>query len=73
MEYLKVEGHSDLYRDAKSGAIVNKNSSEYESYVKSYSSRKIQNTRLERVETDLTEIKNEINELKDLLRQYLVK
>jgi hypothetical protein len=73
MEYLKVEGHTDLFRDAISGAIVNKNSSEYESYIKSYNARKTQSSRLERVETDLTDLKNEISELKDLLKQYLIK
>lgn len=73
MEHLKVEGHSDLYRDPISGAIINKNSNEYESYIVSYTNNKIQKTRLERVETDLSDLKNEIGEIKDLLKQYLLR
>ena len=33
MTYLKVEGHSGLYRDPKTNSIVNRNNSEYNEYM----------------------------------------
>ena len=33
-EYLKVEGHQDLVRDTRTGAILNKNKNAYHSYKK---------------------------------------
>ena len=73
MDKLKVDGHPDLYRDPKSGAIINKNSSDYETYIKTYRSRMTEKERLSNMETDLTELKSEINEIKNLLRDLISK
>ena len=37
---IRVEGHSNLYRDERTGAIVNCDDSGYEQYVKSLEFRK---------------------------------
>ena len=34
MDYLKVENSGSLYRDPDTGAIVNRNDSEYDAYLK---------------------------------------
>lgn len=63
MNNLSVEGHPNLYRDSSSGAIINKNTEEYESYMKSYQMRQQQSHRLDKVEDELKEIKNLLNKL----------
>jgi len=69
MDLLKVEGHSHLLRDQRTNSIINTNMSEYNDYlsrknVKSEEKQKIQN-----LETELASIKNDISEIKDLLRE----
>ena len=69
MKKLMVEGHPGLYRDVQSGAIVNENSYEYESYMKSYQMRQNKSQRIDRLEDDLQSLKSEISEIKSLLLQ----
>ncbi len=73
MDKIIVDGHPDLYRDTKSGAIVNKNTSDYESYMKTYRSRMTEKERLSNMENDLHDLKTEINEIKNLLKNLAVK
>lgn len=73
MKKLTVDGHPNLYRDPKSGAIINKNCSEYETYMKTYKVRLTEKERLSNMETDLDELKNEIGEIKNLLKQLISK
>lgn len=70
---LKVEGHPDLVRDTKSGAIVNNNNDEYRKYMDSYRKRRIQREKVNTMEEELSNLKNEIHEIKDLLRQLISK
>ena len=39
MDKVKVEGHSNLYRDTQSGAVIDSNRSEYEQYMKAKQNR----------------------------------
>lgn len=73
MKEIKVEGHPDLFRDATSGAIVNKNQNEYDQYLESYKKRKSQTEKIDNLEEELSGIKGEISEIKDLLRQLISK
>lgn len=57
---IRVEGYSHLYRDEESGAILNCDTKEYETYVKSRNQRKLQ-------KSEIDNIKNEIAEIKSLL------
>jgi K+/H+ antiporter YhaU regulatory subunit KhtT len=68
MSYLKVEGHGELYRDSTTNSIVNRNTSDYNRYM---SQKKTKNEEAEKVDTmeqDLAYLKNEINEIKSLLK-----
>ena len=68
MTYLKVEGHTGLYRDPKTNSIVNRNNSEYNEYM---SRKKIKDKEMEKVDTmeqDLHDLKSVINEIKSLLK-----
>jgi len=71
MSYLKVEGHGELYRDSTTNSIVNRNTSDYNRYM---SQKKTKNEEAEKVDTmeqDLTNLKNEINEIKSLLKELV--
>ena len=71
MTYLKVEGHGELYRDSTTNSIVNRNTSDYNRYM---SQKKTKNEEAEKVDTmeqDLAYLKNEINEIKSLLKDLV--
>ncbi len=62
-----VDGHPGLYRDMTSGAIINDNSYEYETYMKNYQMRQNKSQKIDRIEQDLNNLKSEIGEIKNLL------
>lgn len=71
MTLNKVKDQSDLARDLKTGSIVNVNNLDYEKYV---ASRKVKNAKTKRVtsiEEDLVNLKNEMNEIKSLLKELV--
>ena len=39
MSKIKVEGHSNLYRDPDSGAVINSSRADYERYMKAKANR----------------------------------
>jgi len=64
---IPVEGHTNLVRDPRTGAIINTNKSEFEKYVEQ---RRIENERMQKIETtaeELKQVKSEISEIKELL------
>jgi DNA-nicking Smr family endonuclease len=61
---IPIEGHKDLYRDENSGAIINNNISEYNSYMKLKKQK-----HNEQNELDL--LRSELNEIKTLLKELL--
>lgn len=73
MKQIKVDGHPDLVRDVRSGAVVNKNQQEYTQYIESYRKRQKQNDKVNNIEEELTNLRSEIDEIKDLLRQLISK
>ena len=62
---IKVEGYQNLYRDENSGAIINTDSLAYNQYVNSLEQRQLQ-------KKEISEIKNDIDEIKSLLRNLLM-
>ena len=65
---MKVKGHNDLIRDENSNAIVNTNSAEYDNYIRRRAQRKQGTDRIDNMEDDLKSLKDDINEIKTLLR-----
>jgi len=63
---IKVEGHPNLYRDEQTGAIINCDTISYNNYVNSLHKRDSQ-------KREIDNIKNEISEIKSLLKQLLEK
>ena len=65
---MKVEGHNNLIRDEHTNAILNNNSSEYDNYIRMRAKRKKGTNRIDTMENDLKSLKDDINEIKSLLR-----
>jgi len=63
---VPVEGHSNLFRDERSGAIINSDFISYNQYMISRQKREIQKQEIE-------ELKSEISEIKILLKKLLEK
>lgn len=68
MSYLKVEGHSNLVRDEKTKAILNTNMSDYENYMKVKRIKDSESKKINDLEIDMKNIKDDLNEIKNLLR-----
>ena len=64
----KVDGHSSLIRDDNTNAILNTNSVEYNNYLQRRFKRKQGTDRIDNMENDLKSLKDDINEIKTLLR-----
>ena len=71
MKYYGVKGHVDLLRNAETGAIVNTNDLDYEKYVVRRDAKKEQVQHSENIEQDLVNLKNEMNEIKSLLKELV--
>ena len=65
---MKVKGHSNLIRDDNSNAILNVSSSEYNQYVSIRAKRRQGSARIDNMEDDLKSLKDDINEIKTLLK-----
>ncbi len=71
MDYLRVEGHNSLIRDPNTNSIINTNMSEYQQYISRRSVKTEEDQKLENLESDVTNIKNDLNEIKSLLRSLI--
>ena len=54
---ITVEGNLNLSRDPKTGAILNTDRSEYEKYVAQREARQLDKERLNKLESEISEIK----------------
>ena len=61
---IKVEGHRHLYRDPKTGAIINNDDQGYTQYINSLKSRKKQ-------KDEIQKLRNELDEIKSLLKVFV--
>ena len=73
MSLLPVENQPGLYRDTKSNAIVNSNTIEYENYVKQRNSRQTKNAQIKQLESEMNQIKDDLFEIKSLLKSFIEK
>ena len=69
MKHSHVEGHTDLIRDNSTGAILNNDSSQYNQYLSQRAKRKQGTERIDNMENDLKSLKDDINEIKTLLKE----
>jgi hypothetical protein len=60
---IPVEGHSNLFRDEHTGAIINMDDTAYNQYIDSLENRKSQRRDIENMKNDILEIKTLLREL----------
>ena len=70
---LKVEGHESLVRDIRSNAIVNTSQSEYTIYMNRIKSREQQGDQIRNTIKEINVLKQELFEIKSLLKEVLKK
>ena len=71
MEYTKVEGHSHLLRDSETNSIINTNMIEYQEYLNRRNVKADENQKVQTIEEEVYNIKNDISEIKSLLKELL--
>lgn len=60
---IPIEGHSNLFRDESSGAIVNSDTIEYNQYIRMKKERQRQKDEIAELKSDVQQIKNLLMEL----------
>jgi hypothetical protein len=71
MNYYSVEGHSHLKRDPKTNSIINTNMSQYQEYLNKRDKKTEENQKLQNLESDIVNMKEDLNEIKNLLRNLV--
>tara|TARA_B100000768_G_C11202942_1_gene342574 strand:- start:335 stop:553 length:219 start_codon:yes stop_codon:yes gene_type:complete len=72
MSRIKVEGHTSLVRDTSSNAVIT-TSSDYMIYMARYKARNKQGDELRTACKEINNLKAELREIKDLLKQVVKK
>jgi hypothetical protein len=70
---LKVEGQENLVRDIRTNAIVNTNKSEYDIYMKRKRVREQQSDEIRSTIKEINILKQELFEIKSLLKEVIKK
>ena len=73
MSIIKVKGHTHLVRDLKSQAIINTDSDAYARYMTRKAKQQKKDDEIRKVVREVNEIKTEMFEIKDLLKNVLDK
>ena len=71
MNYIKVKDNEHLIRNTNSNCIVNTNKAEYEEYLTRRKLKNSEKSKVENLERDMSTLRNEITEIKDLLRSLV--
>ena len=69
--FTRVEGHQDLVRDNKSGAIINRNRSAYEIAKRRAADAQKQRDEIRSATREIITLKCEMHEIKDMLKTLL--
>lgn len=72
-EFEKVTNHPDLIRDTFSKGIANTDTLAYENYIQAREHRKNRKVKLEKTVDEINNIKEEMSEMKTMLRQLIDK
>ena len=67
----KVKDHVDLRRDPQTGAILNMNSLDHEKYVARREVKSKENQKVQSIEDEVANMKDDINEIKSLLKELI--
>jgi hypothetical protein len=70
---IKVEGHDSLARDVRSNAIVNTSKNDYQIYMNRIRSREQQSDEIRNTIKEINVLKQELFEIKNLLKEVIKK
>jgi SPX domain protein involved in polyphosphate accumulation len=62
-KFIPVEGHSNLFRDKETNAIINTDSAGYAQYMKMKQQKQNEKNELDKIKSDIEEIKSLLREL----------
>ena len=71
MSYIEVKNSNHLVRDTESNCIINTNKSEYEQYLARKKQKQSEVNKVDSLERDVSTLRNEITEIKDMLRSLV--
>jgi len=71
MKYVKVKDHLNLVRDPSTNAILNTNKNEYDEYIKNRNKKLSENQRVQKLESDVEGMKDDLNTIKNLLQELV--
>ena len=72
-KYLKVESDESLVRDVDSNAIVNRNKDEFDKFMELSRKKHEEKKKFDNMRSDLDSLKEDMNEIKTLLRNIMDK
>ena len=72
-KYLKVKSDISLVRDIDSNAIVNQNKSEFDKFLKLSQKKYEEKVKFDNMRSDLDSLKEDMDEIKTLLRNIMDK
>ena len=72
-KYLKVKSDVSLFRDKDSNAIVNKNKGEFDKFLKLSQKKYEEKRKFDDMRSDLDSLKQDMNEIKTLLKNIMDK
>ncbi len=72
-KYIKVKSDVSLVRDINSNAIINKNQSEFDKFVKLSEKKYEEKKKFDNMRSDLDSLKEDMKEIKTLLRNIMDK
>ena len=72
-KYLKVESDTSLVRDMDSNAIVSKNKTEFDKFLKLSRKKYEEKRKFDQMRGDLDSLKQDMNEIKTLLKNIMNK
>ena len=71
MALIPVENHSELFRDSKTGAIVNKSTSDFDRYNNTRNKMLSKEERINDLEQKVDNLSNDIGDIKSMLQSFL--
>ena len=72
-KYVKVKSDVSLVRDVESNAIISRNQSEFDKFIKLSEKKYAEKKKLDNMRSDLDSLKQDMNEIKTLLRNIMDK
>ena len=71
MSLIPVENHSELFRDSRTGAIVNKIKSDFERYSNTRNKMLSKEERINHLEQKVDNLSSDIGDIKSMLQSFL--